>query len=244
MPRIRFSLAVLLFFAFLRTAGAAPKVVSSQLCPPRPDGVAGECADLATATFAQWQDAAEELEKTAVNPRNRDGGASGLCAFDARTYTALIKAFLSAEHALARAPGGVLASLDTPAARQLFLSHHYAFVGRAKLPVGARLAIFGDVHGSFISLARFLVKLAEPAPGLNCFDAASMEFRPGCFALFCGDLVDRGPNGPETLALILALRLRNPGRVFVVRGNHEGTSQNRKSGFHDQLRVRQRRCRS
>jgi len=39
--------------------------------------------------------------------------------------------------------------------------------------------------------------------------------------LFNGDIVDRGPHGPELLILIYTLKLIYPSCVFINRGNHE-----------------------
>lgn len=61
------------------------------------------------------------------------------------------------------------------------------------------------------------------------------EHKNDFFAVFHGDLVDRGPNGIETLALVIAFRLANPSNVFVARGNHESRELNENGGFASEL---------
>ncbi|KAM3396319.1 serine/threonine-protein phosphatase PP-X isozyme 2 [Capsicum galapagoense] len=72
--------------------------------------------------------------------------------------------------------------------------------------VDAPVTICGDIHGQFYDMKE-LFKVGGDCPKTNY--------------LFLGDFVDRGFYSVETFLLLLALKVRYPDRITLIRGNHE-----------------------
>jgi len=101
--------------------------------------------------------------------------------------------------------------------RELFISQPVL------LDLEAPLKIVGDIHGQYYDLLRL-------------FEYGG--FPPDANYLFLGDYVDRGPNGLETICLLLSYKIKYPENFFMLRGNHECGSINRIYGFYDECRAR------
>jgi serine/threonine-protein phosphatase PP1 catalytic subunit len=91
------------------------------------------------------------------------------------------------------------------------------------LRVNGTAHIFGDIHGQYDDLLKFL-------------DIAGIP--PKTKLIFLGDYVDRGNYSLEVVALLFALKLKYPANVFLIRGNHECAEVNREYGFLDECQER------
>jgi len=73
--------------------------------------------------------------------------------------------------------------------------------------------IIGDIHGQFFDMLNMLDELTP-----------KLESDPNFGLLFLGDYVDRGIQCIEVLIYLMALKINYPGRVTMLRGNHESRS--------------------
>jgi diadenosine tetraphosphatase ApaH/serine/threonine PP2A family protein phosphatase len=90
--------------------------------------------------------------------------------------------------------------------------------------VGAPAKVFGDLHGQFHDLLLFFRKFGCPSHR----HGGDIDL---CEYVFIGDFVDRGAYSCEVMVLLLALKVRYPKRIWLLRGNHEDREVNGIYGF-------------
>ena len=88
------------------------------------------------------------------------------------------------------------------------------------LRLSGRTLVIGDLHGD----------LEATRTALELFGKGGHEHM-----LFLGDYVDRGRQSVPLLELIVEAMLADPGRVHMLRGNHETLWVNDEHGFRDEL---------
>jgi len=82
-----------------------------------------------------------------------------------------------------------------------------------------RVVFVGDTHGDFES-SKYVFE----------------SFDPKLYTIvFLGDYVDRGPQQLKNIAFLFGKKLEFPGRVILLRGNHETIEMNRVYGFLNEL---------
>jgi hypothetical protein len=100
------------------------------------------------------------------------------------------------------------------------------YAQKLSLPEGSEIFFRADLHGDVRSLLKDLEWLNEKSY-LRDFTIAEPNF----YMIFLGDYTDRGAYGIEVLYTLFRLKLANPDRVFLARGNHEEVGLQSRFGF-------------
>jgi serine/threonine-protein phosphatase 4 catalytic subunit len=83
------------------------------------------------------------------------------------------------------------------------------------------ITICGDIHGQIEDLME-LFFVGGDVPETNY--------------IFMGDFVDRGRNSVETFIFLLAMQVKYPERITLLRGNHESRQITQAYGFYDECK--------
>lgn len=134
----------------------------------------------------------------------------------------------TARHLLERALSGGVSSAPLPeaAVKQLCETAQDILAQEGNVQnVDAPVTIIGDIHGQYTDL-------------LEIFEV--MGRVPETSYVFLGDYVDRGHHSVETIQLLLALKVRFPSQVTLLRGNHECRAVAQVFGFYDEVSFKYR----
>lgn len=107
---------------------------------------------------------------------------------------------------------------ESPDARK---TKNQTYIRWIKPEKGENIVLFGDLHGSFSTLVRHLLRFRK----LNIINEKGI-IRSGYKIIFLGDLVDRGVYSFETLMILYLLKLNNGDNLVINRGNHEEIETN------------------
>jgi predicted phosphodiesterase len=104
-------------------------------------------------------------------------------------------------------------------------------------PIRGDVTVVTDVHGQFFDLPMVFKSGGGFAPSRTRDGDSDGEIpakyvvpKEGPAFLFLGDYVDRGRHSCEVILFLLALKCQDPGRITLLRGNHESRAQNVRCG--------------
>jgi hypothetical protein len=80
--------------------------------------------------------------------------------------------------------------------------------GKRTLLINQELIAVGDVHGEFDKLEVILAQIEK-------------ELKPTTHVVFCGDIINRGPDSIKCLLRLKEMNEKYPGQFFFILGNHE-----------------------
>lgn len=105
------------------------------------------------------------------------------------------------------------------------------YITKLVIKDGTKICLFGDIHGSIHSVLRSILRLMEFG-FINSDFILNDDFK----IIFLGDLVDRSIYGIEVLYFIMKLKLLNPEKVYIIRGNHEECCTSTRYNLHEEFK--------
>ena len=92
--------------------------------------------------------------------------------------------------------------------------------------------IFGNIYGCYNDLMRYFESYGNPSDDNQMGDINVMQY------IFLGDFCDRGFFSLEVVLLLLALKIKYPDFIYLIRGHHEDSTINKKYGLGNECAER------
>jgi hypothetical protein len=109
----------------------------------------------------------------------------------------------------------------------------HSLIKKINATIENEFIIIGDLHGSYATFIRILLRLRKMnIMNENCILGGNYNI------IFLGDIIDRGQYGFEIIMIIFLLKLLNPDRIHINRGNHEELEQNTGNGFNEDITAK------
>jgi predicted MPP superfamily phosphohydrolase len=93
------------------------------------------------------------------------------------------------------------------------------------IPKTSKLVFVGDLHGDVVSLVNNINRMKEDGVFTSQTkrerDGNTLRLHNDYYLIFTGDYTDRGYHGIEVWQILLQLLINNPGKVFLLKGNHD-----------------------
>jgi hypothetical protein len=113
------------------------------------------------------------------------------------------------------------------------LPKHKSYILKKKI-TNEQVIVFGDIHGSFHTFFRQLLRLHK----FGVLDISTFIINPNYIIIFLGDVIDRGLFSLEILLMILCLIKNNPNKIIYNRGNHEEFFTNLNGGLMNEIKIK------
>jgi hypothetical protein len=104
------------------------------------------------------------------------------------------------------------------------------YVQKLALSPGTTIFMHGDLHADLHTLLAYISHLQKEGY-METQDAFTIRADKNIYIVFLGDYTDRGVYGTEVVYTLMRLKLANPERVILIRGNHEDQQITRYYGF-------------
>lgn len=209
-------------------------VTAAPLNLPASGGTAaGEFAPSVFPTFADWKRACELMPSNrAISHRLPPKASLPLKTFG--EFEEVINAFFAlSKHGTLGLPerwidwgAGHAPFFDTNKVYFTKAIPFQPYAMKLSVPADAEVIFHGDFHGDVRSFVASLGWL-----NTNKYLEGFKLSRSNLYMVFLGDYTDRGMQGVEVLYTLYRLKLANPDRVILARGNHEDISLAQNYGF-------------